>query len=70
MCVPVEAGPPSRNSESPLIPGLMDAFRPPSDLLQGWNTFAERFNFCFHESHLTNLFVFNSPVCCLILCIN
>ncbi|XP_014487415.1 PREDICTED: glucocorticoid-induced transcript 1 protein-like isoform X3 [Dinoponera quadriceps] len=29
------SGPPSRNSESPLIPGLMDASRPPSDLLQG-----------------------------------
>ncbi|XP_029164328.1 glucocorticoid-induced transcript 1 protein-like isoform X1 [Nylanderia fulva] len=29
------SGPPSRNSESPLIPGVMDASRPPSDLLQG-----------------------------------
>ncbi|XP_043491266.1 protein FAM117B-like isoform X1 [Polistes fuscatus] len=29
------SGPPSRNSESPLIPGLMDASRSPSDLFQG-----------------------------------
>lgn len=29
-------GPPSRNSESPLIPVGMDASRPPSDLFQGW----------------------------------
>jgi len=50
--VPVETGPPSRNSESPLIPGVMDASRPPSDLLQGWSIFAERFDFSFHRSHL------------------
>ncbi|XP_058795699.1 glucocorticoid-induced transcript 1 protein-like isoform X2 [Phymastichus coffea] len=29
------SGPPSRNSESPLLPGLMDVSRPSSDLLQG-----------------------------------
>jgi len=47
--MPVETGPPSRNSESPLIPGVMDASRPPSDLLQGWSTFAERFDFLFSQ---------------------
>lgn len=62
--MPVETGPPSRNSESPLIPGLMDASRPPSDLLQGWHIFAEMFLF-FMKSLQSNLcilffFFFNS----------
>lgn len=51
--MPVETGPPSRNSESPLIPGVMDASRPPSDLLQGWSIFAERFDFVFVFTDLT-----------------
>jgi hypothetical protein len=60
--VPVETGPPSRNSESPLIPGVMDASRPPSDLLQGWSYLRKDLIFRFHESHLTNLFVFNPSI--------
>lgn len=51
--MPVETGPPSRNSESPLIPGVMDASRPPSDLLQGWSIIAERFDFVFVFTDLT-----------------
>lgn len=57
--MPVETGPPSRNSESPLIPGVMDASRPPSDLLQGWRIFAEDLIFPFHGSHL---FVFEFSI--------
>lgn len=59
--MPVETGPPSRNSESPLIPGVMDASRPPSDLLQGWRIFAEKFLLFFYETlsiKLVRLYLF------------
>lgn len=59
-------GPPSRNSESPLIPGVMDTSRPPSDLPQGWLTIAAKcyfFSLCFAISFISLSIVLTCAFC-------
>lgn len=54
-----KTGPPSRNSESPLIPGGMDASRPPSDVPQGWPSFDTNVIIVFRSFHFLPRLPFN-----------